>query len=97
MKTFKLLLAIAIAGWGITTLKPQPVTAAEEISFSRSFLGEFKLSVEDLAIFAQDGTITSEFAYYAKHLDNKTLQQLRQILQTSFDVEPITIYRVTNT
>ena len=96
MKISQLLLAIAIAGCGLTGLKPQPVEAAEKITFPLSIWGEFQISVEDLAVFAQNGTITPKFAYYANRLDEKTLRQLRQILQTSFAVEPITVYRVTN-
>ncbi|WP_186375856.1 alpha/beta hydrolase [Hyella patelloides] len=93
----KLSLGIAFTSCGIVaTFKPLPVTAAEKITFSLSFLGEFSLSVEDMEIFAKKGEITSEFAYYANFLDKKTLQQLRQILQTSFAVEPITVYRLTN-
>jgi predicted dienelactone hydrolase len=59
-------------------------------------LGEFKLNVEDLATFAETGEITLEFAFYANYLDEQTRQRLRQILQTSFDVKPITVYRLTN-
>lgn len=61
MKIFKLLLSLAIA-IPITTVKPQPVTAAEEISFYLSVFGEFKLSVDDLATFAETGEISPEFA-----------------------------------
>ena len=96
MRIFKLALAIAVAGGGLIALKPRSTTAAEKITFPLSILGEFQLSVDDLAVYAQDGTITPEFAYYANRLDEKTLGQLRQILQTSFAVEPITVYRVTN-
>ena len=83
MKIFKFFLSLAIASCSIAALKPQPVSAAEKISFYLSVFGEFKLSVEDLAIFAESGRITPEFAYYANRLDDKTRQQLRQILQTS--------------
>jgi len=96
MKIFKLILAIAIASCGVSNLKSPPAIAAEDISFSLPIWGEFKISVEDLAIFAESGTITSEFAYYAKRLEEKALEQLRQILQTSFAVKPITVYRLTN-
>lgn len=96
MRIFKLLLAVTLASCGTTVSKLQPVNAAEKITFPLSVLGEFQLAVDDLAIFAQQGTITPEFAYYANHLDEKTLQQFRQILQTSFAVEPITVYRLTN-
>lgn len=90
MKIVKLFIALAIFTGTTTTLKPKAAIAAEKISFPLSVFGEFEILVEDLAIFAESGTITSEFAYYTNRLDKKTLQQLRQILQTSFTVEPIT-------
>ena len=93
----KLLLTIALVSLGIvTTFKAQPVIAAERISFSLPIWGEFYVSVDDLEIFAEEGRITSEFAYYTNRLDKETLQQLRQILQASFKVDPVTVYRVTN-
>ena len=93
----KLGVGIVLTGWGISsTFKSQPVAAAENITFPLSILGKFSISVDDLAIFAESGTITPEFGYYAHRLDEKTLQQLRQILQTSIPVEPITVYRLTN-
>ena len=96
MKIFKLLLTLSIAILPIATVNPRAASSAETISFYLSVFGEFKLSVEDLAVFAESGEITPEFAYYTDRLDDKTRQQLRQILQTSFDVDPITVYRVTN-
>ena len=95
MKILKLLLSIAIA-LPIATIKPQPVNSAEKISFYLSVLGEFKLNVEDLAYFAETGEITPEFAFYAYYFDEQTRQQLREILQTSFDADPVTVYRLTN-
>ncbi|MGD1922052.1 MAG: alpha/beta hydrolase [Pleurocapsa sp.] len=93
----KIGLSFALTGWSIaSTFKSQPVAAAEKITFPLSVLGEFQISVEDLAVFAENGTVTPEFANYANRLDEKTLRQLRQILQISFDVKPITVYRVTN-
>ena len=97
MRILKLILSIALASCAMAdTLKPVSVEAAEKITFPLSVLGEFYVSIDDLATFARSGEITPEFAYYAERLDPKTLQQLRQILQTSFAVEPITVYRVTN-
>ncbi|MEM7595875.1 MAG: alpha/beta hydrolase, partial [Cyanobacteria bacterium P01_A01_bin.83] len=95
MTKFGLGTAIAL-GFTTANLKPQSVAAAEKITFYLSIFGEFALSVEDLATFARSGEITPEFAYYANRLDEQTLKQLRQILQTNIDVEPITIYRLTN-
>ncbi len=97
MKIRQLFVAIAISSLGVTTgLKPPPVNAAERISFSLPVLGEFYLSTESLETFANEGRITSEFAYYAKHLDSEELQSFRQILQTNLEVDPITDYRLTN-
>ena len=93
----KLSLGIVLTGWSIASiLQSQPAVAAKNITFPLSILGEFSISVDDLAIFAESGTVTPEFGYYAHRLDEKTLQQLRQILQTSIPVEPITVYRLTN-
>ena len=97
MKKLAFLLAIALSTFGtIEMLKPAPTHAAERISFSIPILGEFYLSVESLEIFAREGKITPEFAYFAKRLDAESLENFRQILQTNFDVEPITMYRLTN-
>ncbi|WP_036484912.1 alpha/beta hydrolase [Myxosarcina sp. GI1] len=96
MKIFKLVLAIALASYGIAIFKPQSVSAANKITFSLSILGEFQVSIDDLAVFARKGTITPEFAYYTDRLDRKTVRRLRQILQTNFAVDPVTVYRLTN-
>ncbi len=97
MKIFKLFVATALASLGtITTFRPQITNAAERISFSIPVWGEFHLSVDSLEIFAEEGRITPEFAYYANYFDEETLQSLRQVLQTNFAVDPVTVYRLTN-
>lgn len=97
MKNFKLFLAIACIFLGtLVFLKPQPVIAAEKVSFSLPVLGKFALKVEDLAIFANEGKITPQLAYYARFIDKETLQNFRQVLQTNFGVDPVTVYRLTN-
>ncbi|MGV2831876.1 alpha/beta hydrolase [Myxosarcina sp. GI1(2024)] len=98
MKTLRLILGIALTSCGILAVfRPPPVIAAENISFSLSFLGEFTLPVEDLEIFAKEGRITPKFAYYADLIEPRTRQQLRHILQTSFTKDPVKVYRLTNT
>ena len=47
-------------------LKPKPSLGAERISFSLPVLGEFHLSVDSLEVFAEQGTITPEFQFYAR-------------------------------
>lgn len=93
----QLVLSFAIAGLGaITNLKSLPVNAAERISFSVPIWGKFDISTDSLEIFAQEGRITPEFSYYAQHLDRVALRNFRQILQTNFSVDPVTVYRLTN-
>ena len=106
MRVLKCISGLIKLGFGFTLacqviltvleLESRSVVAAEKITFPLSILGEFNLSIDDLATFADEGKITSEFAYYADRLDDKTLEQLRQILQTNIAVEPITVYRLTN-
>lgn len=77
-------------------LKPKPSLSAERISFFLPVLGEFNLSIDSLETFAKEGTITREFALYAKYLDESTLIQLRQLLQKEIDINPIAISKLTN-
>ena len=98
MRISKQILAIVFTICGITTnLSALPSVAAEKITFFVPIFGEFQISVEDLAVFAEEGEITPQLAYYANRLDPKTLEQLRKILQTRIAVEPIAVYRLTNT
>ena len=86
-----------LAGLGILSwaAKPKPSLAAERISFVLPVLGEFYLSVDSLAVFAREGTITPEFNFYAKRLKPETLTRLRQILQKQLSVGPATVSRMT--
>ena len=96
-RLIKLGLCFSLVSCGVLSqFKSKPAIAAEKISFPLSVLGEFYLSVDDLATFAEEGKITRELAYYTNHLDEKTLAQLQQILQTKITVDPITVYRLTN-
>ena len=97
-KLIKIISIGLLASWGILSmaLKPKSSLAAEQISFSHPIFGEFKLSVDSLAVFAQEGTITPEFNFYAQRLKPQTLKRFRQALQKQFDVSPITVSRLTN-
>ena len=88
-----LLASLGLLSW---SLKPKPSLAAERLSFSIPIVGEFHLSVESLALFAQDGTITPEFNFYAKRFNPKALARFRQVLQQQFKVEVKDVYRLTN-
>lgn len=96
-KLRKLILKSLLSACGVLflALEPKPSLGAERISFTLPLFGEFKISVADLEVFAKEGVITSEFNFYASRLDRETLIELRQGLQTKFDVEPFTVYQFT--
>ena len=64
--------------------------AAERIEF---FVGPFEpvIWVEDLASFAEDGTITDRFSAVANFLEEDQLLSLRSFLNTSLEIDLITI------
>ncbi len=75
---------------------PKPAISAEQIYL---LYGPFKfsLSVEALAIYAAEGKITSEFAFYANQFDEPTLAKLREMLQRRYYLNQVTMYRFTHT
>ena len=79
-----------------TILLPKPAISAERIYL---LYGPFKfsLSVEALEIYATEGRITSEFAFYANRFDEPTLLQLRQMLQKRYSLNQVTFYRFAHT
>ena len=97
-KVFATLLSLcASLGVMSTILKPKPSLGAERISFSLPIFGEFKLSVDALEVFAEEGKVTKEFDFYAKRFDRETLDRLRGLLQQQYEISPTIIYRFTNT
>ncbi|WP_019504131.1 alpha/beta fold hydrolase [Pleurocapsa sp. PCC 7319] len=97
-KLLNIIITTLLAGCGTMSmgLKPKPSLGAERVGFSLPVLGEFHLSVDSLEVFAKEGKITPEFAFYANRLEPQVLSQLRQALQQKFDVDAITVYRMTN-
>jgi predicted dienelactone hydrolase len=77
-----------------TFMTATPSWGAERISFFYPPYGEFSLSVEALARFAEEGTITDEFAFYASHVRPEQLAQLRELLQQQFPVTPTLVSQV---
>lgn len=92
----KIALTGLIATLGAIVLKPQATLAAERISFALPIFGEFNLSVDSLEVFAREGKITKEFDFYAKRLDDNTLERLRELLQREFELDITAIYKQTN-
>ena len=80
----------------LSILLPKPAIGAERIYL---LYGPFKfpLSVEALEIYATEGRIPSEFAFYANRFDEPILLQLRQMLQKRYYLNQVTLYRFTRT
>ncbi|MEL4896544.1 alpha/beta hydrolase [Crocosphaera sp. Alani8] len=77
-------------------LIPRPVLSAETLYF---IYGPFKfpLSVESLEIYAEEGRITKEFAFFASQFDEKTLIELRETLQKRYKIDGVRFARLLRT
>lgn len=73
-------------------LRPKPVLSAERIV---TFIGPLQLaiSVDDLETFAKEGQANSDLALITNRLDEATKDQLRELLQQRFDLDPAFLYR----
>ncbi|MBW4558251.1 MAG: alpha/beta hydrolase [Trichormus sp. ATA11-4-KO1] len=78
-----------------TLLTATPGLSAERISFFYPPFGEFSLSVDSLEVFAKEGKITDELAFYASRTNPQQLAQLRELLQQRFNVTPTLVSQVT--
>ncbi|MGI2905887.1 alpha/beta hydrolase [Tolypothrix sp. VBCCA 56010] len=80
-----------ISSVAITT----PAFGADRIDFYYPPFGDFSISTNDLEIFAKQGKITSDFAFYAKRAKPEQLAQLREFLQTKFNISPTLVSQFT--
>lgn len=71
-----------------------PAVAAERIT---TFYGslQFSLSVEALEVYATQGKVTDELAFYTKRATPQQLAQLRSLLQQRVPVNPVLISQLT--
>ena len=67
-----------------------PAASADRIAFSYGVFGEFYVSISDLETFAESGKITPSFAYYADRVSKENLAKLRDLLNRSFEINPLT-------
>jgi len=72
-----------------------PVLGAEGIEFFYPPFGEFSISTASLEVFAKEGKITKEFSFYANRVPPQQLAQLRNFLQTRFNVTPTLVSQFT--
>ena len=77
-------------------LIPRPVLSAETLYFLYGPL-KFPLSVESLEIYAEEGRITKEFAFFASQFDKKTLTELRETLQKRHKISGVKFARLLQT
>ena len=60
-----------------TVFTATPSIAADRIAFDYPPFGEFTLSTQSLEVFAKEGKITKDFAFYAERATPQQLAQLR--------------------
>lgn len=72
-----------------------PAFGAERIAFSYPPFGEFYLSTNSLEVFAKQGKINNELAFYARRATPQQLVQLREFLQRRFQVSPTMVSQFT--
>lgn len=86
-------LGIALLNVGLLlapVVMPHPVQGAERIYIPFGPM-EFSLPIASLERYAKEGKIDQELAVYAGYLDQKQLEQFRQVLTTRVDVTPLAI------
>ncbi|MFM7427005.1 MAG: alpha/beta hydrolase [Elainella sp.] len=83
-------------GLGMVIFTSRPAVGAERIYLKYGPM-LFSLPLEDLATYVQEGQVTPAFASYARNLDEATLSQLRRMLQQSYQMDEVAVYRMTQT
>jgi predicted dienelactone hydrolase len=89
-------LVSALSG-GIFTLlsSATPGLSANRIAFYYSPFGEFTISADDIEIFAKEGRISEDFAFYINRIPQSQRTQFRQLLNTRFQVNATLVSQFT--
>lgn len=87
-------LAVAIA-LGSAIPKQAPAMSAEKISFWYPPFGQFVIPISDLETFAKTGQLSKRLAFYLDNLSSSQQAELRQALNTRYDISHITISQFT--
>lgn len=93
-RAFRFALSFSL-GWLATVFTAIPTLGAEQITFFYPPFGEFSIAIKDLEIFAKEGKVTEDFAFYARRANPAQLTALRDLLQRRFDVSPVTVSQFT--
>lgn len=85
----------SLGSWLLATaLTAIPALGSERISLIYGPL-QFSLSIDALEVYAREGRVTNEFAFYAKRASPQQLAALQNILQTRLPVNPTTVSQFT--
>lgn len=87
-------LAVAIA-LGSAIPKQAPAMSAEKISFWYPPFGQFVIPISDLETFAKTGQLSKRLAFYLDNLSPSQQAELRQALNTRYDISHITVSQFT--
>ncbi|WP_434687020.1 alpha/beta hydrolase [Pseudanabaena minima] len=87
-------LAVVIA-LGSAIPKQAPAMSAEKISFWYPPFGQFVIPISDLETFAKTGQLSKRLAFYLDNLSSSQQAELRQALNTRYDISHITISQFT--
>ena len=93
LKAKAALFCLGFLSVGLTSI---PVKAAEKIFFSYGPL-MFPLKVESLEIFAQDGTINDDLAFYLNRVSPEKREAFREALTKKVEIDPVLVSRFFNT
>ncbi|EAZ92682.1 alpha/beta hydrolase [Crocosphaera chwakensis] len=77
-------------------LIPRSVLSAETLYFIYGPL-KLPLSVDSLEIYAEEGRITKEFAFFASQFDEQSLLELRETLQKRHTIDGVRFSRLLRT
>lgn len=77
-----------------TTLTEAPAFGAEQISFVYGAL-QFSLPIKDVELYAKEGKITGNFAFYAKRINPQQRVLLRDILLKRLGVNSTNVAQFT--
>jgi predicted dienelactone hydrolase len=72
-----------------------PALSAERLTFTYPPFGEFSIAVHDLEVFAKEGRVTPDFAFYVKRATPQQREQLRSLLQQRFTTTPVYVSQFT--
>jgi len=91
MTNFKLGLALVNLGLSVApVVMASPVQSATKIYIPYGPL-EFSLPIAALEVYATEGKIEPELAFYANYVEPQQLEKLRQVLVTPIEVSPVAI------